>query len=63
MPTQPEVTHALRLWPINARKKKYNVEYYTHLAINWGCIVEINQIKNYDHEARQARNGVNLSRG
>jgi hypothetical protein len=62
MPTQPEVTHALGLWPINARKKVYK-EYCTHLAINWGCIVEINQDKNYDREAGHARNGVNLSRG
>jgi hypothetical protein len=50
MPTQPEVTHALGLWSINARKK-VDVEYCTHLAINWVCIVEINQDKNYDCEA------------
>jgi hypothetical protein len=50
MPTQPEVTHALGLWSINARKK-VDVEYCTHLAINWVCIVEINQDKNYDREA------------
>jgi hypothetical protein len=62
MPTQPEETHALGLWPINARKKVY-VEYCTHLAINWGRIVKINQDKNYDREAGQARSGVNLSRG
>jgi hypothetical protein len=49
MPTQLEVTEALGLWPINARKKKKsksvssNVECCTHLAINWGCLVEINQ--------------------
>jgi hypothetical protein len=44
--------------------KKVDVEYYcTHLAINWGCTVEIEQGKNYDPEARQARNGVDLSRG
>jgi hypothetical protein len=55
MPTQPEVTHALELWPINARKK-VDVEYCTHLAINWGCTVEINQEKNYDRKAGQARN-------
>jgi hypothetical protein len=44
------------------RVKKVNVEYCTHLTINWGCIVEFNQNKNYDREAGQARNGVNLSR-
>ena len=53
MPTHPEVTHALRLWSINARKR-VDVEYSTHLAINWGCIIEINQDKNYYHEAGQA---------
>jgi hypothetical protein len=45
------------------RVKKVDVEYCTHLAINWGCTVEINQDKNYDREAGQACNGVNLSRG
>jgi hypothetical protein len=53
MPTQPKVTHALGLSPISARKKGI-VEYYTHLAINLGCTVEINQDKNYDREAGQA---------
>jgi len=53
MPTQPEVTHALGLWLINARKNGY-VEYCTHLAINWGCIEKINQGKNYDRKAGQA---------
>jgi hypothetical protein len=62
MPTQPEVTHALGLGPINACKKEY-VEYCTHLAIDWGCIVEINQGNKCDREAGQARNGVNLLRG
>jgi hypothetical protein len=62
IPTQPEETHALGLWPINARKN-VDVEYSTHLAINWGCVVEINQDKNYDREAGQARNGVDLLRG
>jgi hypothetical protein len=62
IPTQPEVTHALGLWPINARKK-VDVEYCTHLAINWGLgrTEEINQDKNYDCEAGQARKGVDLS--
>jgi hypothetical protein len=55
MPTQPEVIHALGLWPINTRKK-IDVEYHTHLAINRGCTVEINQEKNYDRKAGQARN-------
>jgi hypothetical protein len=56
MPTQAEVIHALRLWSINARKKKVGVEYCTHLAINWGCAEVINQVENYDREAGQARN-------
>jgi hypothetical protein len=38
------------------REKEVDVEYCTHLAINWGCTVEINQEKNYDREAGQARN-------
>jgi len=62
MPTQIEVTHAFGLWPINARKK-WMLEYCTHLAINWGCAVEINQERNYDREAGHARTGVNLFRG
>jgi hypothetical protein len=45
------------------RVKTVDVEYYTHLAIDWGRTEEINQVKNYDREARQARNGVNLSGG
>jgi hypothetical protein len=53
MPTQIEVTHAFGLWPINARKK-WMLEYCTHLAINWGCAVEINQENNHDREAGQA---------
>jgi hypothetical protein len=62
MPTQPKVTHALGSWPINTRKK-VDVEYCTHLAINSGCTVEIYQEEYYDREAGQARNGVNLSKG
>jgi hypothetical protein len=54
MLTQPEVTHALESWPINAREK-VDVEYCTHLAIDWGCTVETNQNKNYDREAGQTR--------
>ena len=42
--------------------KKIDVEYCTNLAIDWGCAVEINQDKNYDRKAGQARNGINLSR-
>ena len=60
MPTQPVVTHALGLRSINACKKK-DVEYCTHLAINWRCIEEFDHGKNYDCEAGQARKGVNLS--
>jgi hypothetical protein len=62
MPTQPEVTHALGSWSINA-SKTVDIEYCTHLAINWGCIVDINQDKNYDRESGQARSGINLWRG
>ncbi len=61
MLTQPKVNNTLGLWPINARKK-VDAEYCTHLAVNWGRNVEINQGKNYDGEAGQARNGVKLSR-
>ena len=46
----------------SVREKKVDAEYWTHLAINWGCTVEINQEKNYDREAGHARNRVNLSR-
>ena len=45
------------------RVKKVDVEYCTHLAIDWGRNEVINQVENYDREAGQARNGVNLSRG
>ena len=45
------------------RVKEVDVEYCTHLAINWGCAVEINEVKNYDREAGQARSGINLLRG
>jgi len=55
MLTQPKVNNTLGLWPINARKK-VDAEYCTHLAVNWGRNVEINQGKNYDGEAGQARN-------
>jgi hypothetical protein len=44
------------------RVKKVEVEYRTHLAINWGRTEEINQDKNYDREAGQARSGVDLLR-
>jgi hypothetical protein len=43
------------------RVKKVNVEYCTHLTINWGRAEETNQDKNYDREAGQARSGVDLS--
>ncbi len=62
MPTQAKVIRVLGLCPINVRTKVY-VEYCTHLAIVFGCVVEINQDKNYDREAGQARSRVNLSRG
>jgi hypothetical protein len=45
------------------RVENVDVEYRTHLAIHWGCIVETRQDENYDREAGQACNGVNLSRG
>ena len=62
MPTQAEETHA---WDCGQlmHVKEVDVEYCTHLAINWGCTVVINEDKNYDREAGQARNRVNLSRG
>jgi hypothetical protein len=44
------------------RVKTVDVEYCTHLAINWGCAEEINQVKDYDREAGQARSRVDLSR-
>ena len=50
MLTQPEVTHAFGRW-YSMYVKKVDVEYCTHLAINWGCRVDINQNKNYDCEA------------
>ncbi len=62
MLTQPEVTQAIELWPVNVRKNA-DVEYCTHLAVNFGCSVETDQGKDYDPEAGQARNGVNLSKG
>jgi hypothetical protein len=42
--------------------KTVDLEYCTHLAINWGCVVEINQETDYYREAGQARNGVDLLR-
>jgi hypothetical protein len=35
----------------------------THLTVNWGRDIEIDQVKDYGHEGGEARNGVNLSRG
>ncbi len=62
MLTQPVVTQALGLCPVNARKKA-DAEYCTHLAVNFGRNVETDQDINYDREAGQARNCVNLSKG
>jgi hypothetical protein len=56
------VTQALELWAVNARNEKVDEEYCTHLAVNFGRNTEIDQGKNYDREARQARNGVDLSK-
>ena len=42
---------------------KSNEKYYTHLAVNFGRDDEIGHGKNYDHEAGQARKGVDLSEG
>jgi hypothetical protein len=56
------VTQALELWLVNARKKA-DAEYCTHLAVNFRRIAEIDQGKNYDREAGQARNRVDLSKG
>ena len=60
--TQPEVTHALRDFDQSVRVK-VDIEYCIHLTIDSGPAVEIDQDENYDREAGQARNGVNLSRG
>jgi len=51
--TQPVVTQALELWPVNTRKKA-DAECCTHLAVNFGRNAEIDQGKNYDREAGQA---------
>ncbi len=61
MLTQPEVTQAFELWPVNARNKA-DVEYCTHLAVDFGS-AETDKSENYDREAGQARDGVNLSKG
>jgi len=61
MLTQPMVAQALESWPVNARKKA-DAELCTHLAVNFGRNAEIDQGKNYDPEAGQARQGVNLSK-
>ena len=62
MLTQPLMTQALELWPVNAHKKAY-AEYCTHLAVNLGRNGEIDQGKNYDHKGGQARRGVDLPKG
>ena len=62
MLTQPIVTQALELWSVNARKKA-NAEYCAHLAVDWCRNAEIDQGKNDDREAGQARSGVDLSKG
>ena len=52
----------LELWPVNVRKKA-DEKYCTHLAINiFGHNAVIVVGKNYDHEAGQARNGIDLPR-
>jgi len=56
------VTQALELWSVNGRKRA-DAEYCTDLAVNFGRNAEIDQGKNYDREAGQARNGVDLSKG
>ncbi len=43
--------------------EKVDAEYRAHLAVNFGRNAEIDEAKNYDREAGQARNGVNLSKG
>jgi hypothetical protein len=50
------------MWPVNARKKG-DAEYCAHLAVKFGCSAEIEEGKRYDHEAGNARNGVDLSKG
>jgi hypothetical protein len=44
------------------RVKKVDAKYCTHLAVNFGRKAEIDHGKNYDREAGQARNGVDLSK-
>jgi hypothetical protein len=55
------VIQALELWAVNAREK-VDEEYCTYLAVNFGREAEIDQGKNHDSEAGQARNGVDLSK-
>ena len=59
--TKPRVVQAW-VWPVN-RRKKADAEYCAHLAVDFGRTTEIDQGINYDHEAGQARNGVDLSKG
>ena len=56
MRTQPLMIQAfkLELWPVNARKR-VDSEYCTHLAVNFRSEVKIDQGKDYDREAGQAR--------
>ena len=63
MLTEPKSIQALELWPINGRKEKIQntALTVTHLAVNFGLDAEIDHGKNYGYEARQARNGVDLS--
>ena len=46
MPTQQEATHALDCGQ-SMRVRKVYIEYCTHLAINWRCIVGTNQEIDY----------------
>ena len=62
MLTEPKTSQALKLWPVNARKRT-GTRYCTDLAVDFGRNAEIDQHITYGHEAGQARNGVDLTKG
>ena len=62
--TIPAVVQAW-VWPVN-RRRKADAKCCTHLAINFGRSRRTTVIEhgiNYDNEAGQARNSVNLLKG
>jgi hypothetical protein len=62
MLTEQKSSQALELWPVNARKRA-GTGYCTDLAVDFGRKAEIDQRTTYGHEAGQARNGVDLTKG